>query len=424
MSKGVLTDTIIRNLMPPEGKKSVKLSDKLNGLSVKADDKGRKFFIMRYTYEGKQTEIEVGAYPKVMLKRAREISAEYARALHDDGIDPKTYRERKAIEREEMKRFTVESYSMEYLVKQKEKQYEPKNGRPSTFDKNSRALMRHVFPKVGNRLLSEMTGKDWYRVLEAIKTPKGDMRRRVKTVMASVYRAARAEGGVSFNPIDDLRGAFKATGKNEKKRHMAALVRKVDIPGFLEQLERNKPGRPQPYYAIWMQYYTWLRPTECLTLRWEYLRLDCDAPHIEVPAASMKKGKEDLPHYVPLCRQALELLKEIEEFNESHHLPKNGYLFPSRISKYGVISDQTICKMIEKCGYKGKQTRHGIRATVSTLMYEKHKDMGDSIELQLDHMDRNDSREAYKRNENKEERALLVQSCADTLDELKPKIQD
>lgn len=424
MSRGDLTDTIIRNLMPPEGKKSVKLSDKLNGLSVKADDRGRRFFIMRYTYDGKQREIEVGAYPKITLKRAREIAAEYARALHDDGIDPKTYRDRKAIEREKMKRFTVESYSMEYLTKQREKQHKPKNGRPSTFDKNSKALMHHVFPKVGKRLLGELTGNDWYQVLEAIKTPKGDMRRHVKKVMASVYRAARAEGGVLINPIDDLRGAFKATGESEKKEHMAALVRKNDIAGFLEQLEINKLGRPQPYYAIWMQYYTWLRPTECLTLRWEYLQLDDEHPHIEVPAEVMKMGKKELPHYVPLCRQALALLKEIEEFNESHHLPRNGYLFPSHLSKYGVISDQTICKMIEKCGYKGRQTRHGIRATVSSLMYEKHRDMGESIELQLDHVDRNKSRIAYKRYKDIKERIFLVQSCADTLDELKPKFEE
>ena len=87
---------------------------------------------------------------------------------------------------------------------------------------------------------------------------------------------------------------------------------------------------------------------------------DLDAGCWVIPAEQTgRKGKGDKrkDHAVPLCAQAVKILRDL--------YPVTGqgeYVFPNRNSAGRVISENTVLKIIETIGYKGKMTGHGFRS--------------------------------------------------------------
>jgi integrase len=112
-------------------------------------------------------------------------------------------------------------------------------------------------------------------------------------------------------------------------------------------------------------------------------------------------------HIVPLSRQAVALLREIQ--------PRTGrgrYVFPSPRTAQRPLSDNAITAALRRMGYSGAQMSwHGFRAMASTLLNEQGYSP-DVIELQLAHQDRNQVRAAYNR-------AQRLEAWADYLDELR-----
>jgi integrase len=90
-------------------------------------------------------------------------------------------------------------------------------------------------------------------------------------------------------------------------------------------------------------------------------------------------------------------------------------LFPSR-NGGGIISENTVLKVIERIGYKGRMTGHGFRTIASTYLNNLGTIRPDMIEVQLAHGDKNQVRAAYNRADYMEYRTAMMQFWADTLD--------
>jgi len=58
-----------------------------DGLSVRASVKGKLVFQLRYRFNGKEKRLDLGSYPLIGLKKARE-KALVLRAAHEQGKDP------------------------------------------------------------------------------------------------------------------------------------------------------------------------------------------------------------------------------------------------------------------------------------------------------------------------------------------------
>ena len=121
------------------------------------------------------------------------------------------------------------------------------------------------------------------------------------------------------------------------------------------------------------------------------------------------------PHVVPLSRQAVAILQEIQ--------PLTGhcrYVFEG--TKPGEpISDNTLNKLLKTLGYKGRMTQHGWRAIARTLLDEVLDVRVDWIEHQLAHSVRDANGRAYNRTSHLEGRVGMMQQWADYLDDLKAK---
>jgi integrase len=78
----------------------------------------------------------------------------------------------------------------------------------------------------------------------------------------------------------------------------------------------------------------------------------------------MKIGEE---HLVPLARQAIVILREIEPITGGGR-----YVFPSLRGGHRPISENTVNVALRSVGYSGEQiTGHGFRAMASTCLNEQ-----------------------------------------------------
>ena len=126
----------------------------------------------------------------------------------------------------------------------------------------------------------------------------------------------------------------------------------------------------------------------------------------------MKMGR---PHAVPLSRQAIAIVREIE-----HDAEYSNFLFPSLRAPDRPMSDNTINAALRRLGYSKQQmTGHGFRAMAATLLNEMGTWNPDAIERQLAHADGNSIRRAYARGQYWDERVRMMAHWSDYLDQLR-----
>jgi integrase len=152
-----------------------------------------------------------------------------------------------------------------------------------------------------------------------------------------------------------------------------------------------------------------VRPGELRAAEWS--EIDLEAAEWRIAAHRMKMRR---PHLVPLARQAVVILREIEPLTG-----RGRYVFPSPRSVQRPLSDNAVTAALRRIGYTGEQMSwHGFRAMASTLLNE----LGfppDIIELQLAHQERDEVRAAYNRAQRLDERRKMMQAWADYLDGLR-----
>jgi integrase len=151
----------------------------------------------------------------------------------------------------------------------------------------------------------------------------------------------------------------------------------------------------------------------------EWREINFDSARWTIPAAKMKRsvqGKESgRPHLVPLARQAIEILRELEP------LTGNGrYVFTSLLSGERPMSENTLRGALRRMGYSNDDmTPHGFRAMARTLMVEPLNIHPDVIEAQLAHGKSGPLGAAYDRAEFVAQRRAMMDEWADYLDTLR-----
>lgn len=127
-------------------------------------------------------------------------------------------------------------------------------------------------------------------------------------------------------------------------------------------------------------------------------------------------------HIVPLSRQAVEVLRELEPLT-SRPIPARPdaprYVFPGARSRERPMSENAVLAALRRMGYaKDEMTGHGFRSMASTLLHEQgwnHQ----AIERQLAHAERNAVSAAYNFAEHLAERRRMMQAWGDYLDSLR-----
>lgn len=391
-----LTALQVKNVKPSS--KTQRLFDG-GGLYLEVSPKGGKWWRLKYRYAGKEKRISLGVYPGVTLKEARDRRYQ-ARKLLERFIDPSEHRQSIQERILVSAANTFEVIAREWFV-----QHEPTWAR-SHSSKIIRRLEKNIFPWIGKRPIDGITPPQLLEVIRRIER-RGvlETAHRALATCGQVFRYAVATGRAERDVTADLRGALPPI----KRKHFAAVTEPGNVATLLRQLH-GYSGSVIVRCALQIAPLLFVRPGELRQAKWQDINLEAAEWRFVV-------SKTDTPHIVPLARQALEILREIEPLTG-----EGTYVFPSARNTKGdrAMSDNAILAAMRGMGIgRDEMCGHGFRAMARTMLDEVLGYRPDLIEHQLAHQVRDPNGRAYNRTKHLSERREMMQAWADYLDRLR-----
>jgi integrase len=390
-----LSDAKVRNAKPKS--KPYKIADG-EGLFLLVVPTGSKYWRLKYFFAGKEKVLALGVYPQITLANARERRAQ-ARKVLAAGSDP--VEAKKELKRQTMLRsaHAFDVIAREWFERRKHE------WATSSAQTMLARLEQHVFPKLGSRPIAEITPPE---VLAMVRIVEGrgtlETARRVMQMTGQIFMYAIATGRAERNPVPDLRGALKTP---VVKHH--AYLKESELPAFLEKLEAYD-GEPQTKLGLRFLLLTFVRSAELRAAQWS--EVDWKKAEWRIPAARMKMKEQ---HIVPLSRQAIAVLRELQKRSGNRQ-----YIFPNQNNPATFMSENTILFALYRMGYHSRATGHGFRSTASTILNE-HGFPADVIERQLAHTERNSVRAAYNHAQYLAERRKMMQWWANFIEKVGPR---
>jgi integrase len=389
-----LTDTAVKQAKPKD--KTYRLSDE-KGMYLEVTPKGQKYWRMKYRIGKQEKRLSIGVYPAVSLKKARLIR-EQARQHLLDGIDPSGLKQAKKLASESSSENSFKVVALEWFAKQKPIWAE------NHWSKVERMMERDLFPYLGTRPLNEITPPELLAVLRKIESRGAlESAKRTKQIAGQIFRYGVATGRCERDPSQDLSGALA----NPIKQHRSAVTDPKLVGPLLNALDGYQ-GTAVVNAALRLAPLTFVRPGELRTAKWAEIDFDKAEWRYYVT-----KTKSD--HIVPLCKQAIDILRELQPLTCNSE-----YVFPSARTLSRPMSDNAVLSAMRRMGIgKDEMCGHGFRAMARTILDEELHFRPDWIEHQLAHAVKDVHGRAYNRTAHLPERKNMMQAWADYLDNLK-----
>jgi integrase len=406
-----LTDIKAKNAKPLD--KEYKLTDGF-GMFLRVTPKGSKYWQMAYRFEGKQKLFSIGVYPAVSLADARQRRDE-ARRLLAQGIDPNAKKQAQAKELK-AKRDKIRTFAVVAKVWFSTKTKWSKDYGDSVWKR----LETYVFPAIGDKDVAELDTGD---LLVPVKKVEAlgylEVAMRIQQYITAILRHAVQQKLIRHNPAYDMEGAVQ----KPRTEHRPALELE-EIPLLLERIGTYK-GRRLTTLAIQLNLLVFVRSSELRFARWSEIDLKSklwvipeQREVIEGVKYSGRGTKMKRKHFVPLCKQAMRILKEIRQltYEEGND---DGLIFTGCYDSFKPMSENTINKALRKMGYDTRQDicGHGFRTLACSALIESGLWSEDAVELQMSHKESNSVRAAYTHKaKHLDQRRLMLQWWADYLD--------
>ena len=389
-----LTDVAIRQTKP--GKKPTRLADE-RGLYLEVAPSGGKWWRLKFRFEGKEKRLSLGVYPDVGLKEARDRRDE-ARKLLANGVDPSAHRKAQKQARADQVANSFEVVAREWHAKQA----------PSWVgyhgDRILKRLENDIFPWIGPQPIGDINAPELLKVIRRIENRGAvETAHRALSNCGQVFRYAVATGRAERDPSGALRGALASP----KGTHFAATTDPKRVAEILRAMDGYE-GSLIVRCALRLAPLVFVRPGELRQAEWASIDLEAAEWRYLVT-------KTQTQHIVPLCTQAVAILREIQPLTG-----KGRYVFPSARSSARPMSNNAILAALRRMGIsKEEMSGHGFRAVARTILDEVLGVRPDFIEHQLAHAVRDPNGRAYNRTAHLSERRKMMQQWADYLDKLK-----
>lgn len=391
-----LTDTAVRNAKPSD--KPIKLADE-KGLFLLIQPNGAKYWRHKYRFDGKEKVLAHGVYPEVGLKEARE-RRDAARKLLADGIDPG-----EAKQAAKQGRIVAAANSFEAIARAWFDKY--MSGKSESHrERTINRLETDIFPWLGARPVNEIKPQELLTCLRRIEERGAiETAHRVRWSCSKIFRFAIASGIAESDPAELVKEAL--TRPNSQAFPTITDPRRIaDLMRALDSLEASTVVRSAARLAPLV----FVRPGELRKAEWT--EIDFKKAEWRIPANKMKSRAL---HVVPLSRQALDILRDLQPLTGGGR-----YVFPGARTLDRPMSEAAVNVALRRLGYEKEEfTGHSFRKIASTLLNESHLWHRDAIERQLAHGERDEVRAAYNYAEHLPERMKMMQWWADHLDKLK-----
>ncbi|WP_313928422.1 integrase arm-type DNA-binding domain-containing protein [Pseudoxanthomonas sp.] len=387
--------------------KAYKLTDS-GGLYLLVQPKGAKLWRYKFRIGGVEGLDALGSYPEVALAQARQLHAE-SRRLVAQGINP-------VLARKDRKQAIIQAN----LVREKGSfatvaadwsEATAKGLRPKTIKQRERELKNDLLPKLKNRPIQEINRVEITTLLKAVEKRAPEVARNLRNYLWGIFEYAIDSGLINANPVPSVRLMKKRQQINHANLppdRIGDLLRKLDGRTRLNESTRT---------AMLLMMLTASRKSEVIGGEWR--EIDLEAGSWEIPAERMKSNRD---HWIPLSDQAIGLLRDLREQTPADQ----ELLFPNRRDPRRPMAGRTLNALMERLGYSGEGTPHGMRAAFSTHFNEEHaggdetsKVGKEAVEYCLSHIPMGMTRAAYNRYTYKKERRVILQDWANHIDQLR-----
>ncbi|MDU5627264.1 tyrosine-type recombinase/integrase [Citrobacter sp.] len=399
-----LNDSKIRNLKLSS--RPVKLSDS-HGLYLLVNPGGSRIWYLKYRFGGKESRVSLGAYPLISLSEARQ-KRDDIRKLLAQNINPAQQRMADKAAASPEKCFKAVALAWH------------KTNKKWSADYAARILAsmeNHIFPAIGHMPVTTLKTQHFTALLRVIED-KGflEVASRTRQQLCNIMRYAVQQGLTENNPAQHLEGVTAPPVKN----HYPALPPER-LPELFERISDYQQGRQLTRLAVVLTLHLFIRSSELRFARWSEIdfrhkiwTIPATRKAIDKVRFSGRGAKMRTPHIVPLSRQAIAILKQIQEI--SGHLD---LVFPGDHNPYKPMSENTVNRALRLMGYDTKTDvcGHGFRAMACSALMESELWSRDAVERQMSHQERNSVRAAYIHHaEHLDARKTMMQWWSDYLD--------
>jgi len=340
-----------------------------DGLFLVVKPAGGRNWVLRALLNGKRRDIGLGPLKSVSLRDAREAAYQIRRQIAQ-GLDP-------VLERKRVRQ-AIPNFRDAAKVVHKEHKASWKNGKHQSQWLST--LETYAFPKLGDRLVSDIGAPEIRDVLAPIWLSKPETARRVRQRIGTVLDWACVKG---FRETEaPLRALSKGLPRQPRKdRHFAAMTY-AEVPQFIKNLrERESVGR----LALETLILTAARSGEIRFARWP--EIDLENGLWSIPAERMKMNR---PHVVPLSPEAIAVFQGAAKLRAS----VTDLVFPGQKLKKP-LSDMSLLKVLRDMDLK--VTVHGFRSAFRDWVAEQTNYPGEVAEAALAHANSNKVEAAYRR---------------------------
>lgn len=305
-----LTDSYLRSVMGREHEKVFEKTDR-DGLSVRVSRKGKIVFQLRYMFGGKQRRVDVGTYPSLGLKGARDEVLKIRRAL-EEGIDPQMFL---------ATRYEKNSNSMtvEEVIREWDRVYAQSNIKIS--DQIMRTYELHVFPKIGHLPHDNVNSHVWIELIEGVLKKSPGIARRILTNTKQAHSWALRRKIVESTPVE----AVKAHDLGMRRQITTRVLDDDELRVIFEACE-NTTMRRKNVLLIHLVLLFGCRTGEIIQSK----RADFDFKKDiwTVPPENHKAGGSGKPIRRPIIPAAKEMIQEVMHLSDHPE-----YLFQSSLKK-------------------------------------------------------------------------------------------
>lgn len=391
----VLTDAEVKSAKPD--KRQYKLAD-YGSLYLLVKPKGSKLWQWPYSYAGKAKTYSIGPYPAVGILAAR-TARNTARDLVKKGIDPTQHR---AEERRQ-----AEAKAVAHTLGEAWRVFNEKTKgslATRTVARREREVAANIPKNLMQRPVGSVTRKELVTLIDAVEARAPTVARNVRQHLNGIFELAINRGDLSSNPVPPA--STLASHRSVPNRALMG----DRLGDFLHVVHETSRVELKTKVAMALLLYSVLRKNEASGARWSEFNLDRGDWH--VPASRMK---ERIEHWIPLSQQTIDLMREWKKY-----VPEDSdVVFPNRRDPQRPMAGNTLNGLMDKSGFGGEGTPHGLRSAFSTLFNERKRHYADVIEKCLSHQAGNAIRSVYNRYEYADERRELLQEWADYLDTLR-----
>ena len=389
-----------------------------DGLYFTIKKTGAMSFGIRYQINGETHYKGIGGYDRAnnTLGMARARCDQY-RVKIKQGIDPKVER-RKELDLKQQTESLNKKLKQNTFEKLAYDTYEQKRAGWTNQKHNKqwiRSIETYAFPTLGQLPIAEVNTDHILAILNPIWNEKPETADRVRGRIEAIITRAEALGlRADKNPAQwrgHLAGLLTSAAKvkeakaPKEERHHPALPYD-QLPLFMRTLN-EAPGMGARALEVCILSAT--RTTETLKATWQ--EIDLDKELWVIPANRMKGRKE---HKIPLCKEAVAILKRIYEARISE------YVFPNlsngnHLSQAGMSSVlKRLNKQSEWLDNQGRKiSTHGFRSSFRDYIADKTTFDGAMAEHALAHKIPDAAVAAYQRSTMVEKRRVMMQVYAD-----------